>query len=643
MGANGGDILHANDRICAWLGYGNDELKARTLPEFLPMGQRLFWANHQVIAANIGGGAPEVSYDLRRADGDPFPALVTVEDFGDDTHLYVVYRAENRRKYERQLLEAKRAAEEAARFRTEFVNTVSHEIRTPIHAIVNMAGFLDGERMPRDQQEVLTQLRDASGYLLRLINDVLDLAKAEEKRTTVKVEPIDLRGLCEGLAATLEPSASAKGIALARDYDLPEPGAYELDGGKLAQVLSNLISNAIKFTDEGEVRLSARAESVPPSSGGETAGARLHFVVRDTGPGVAPEEAERIFEPFAQAGPQAGATGTTGLGLSISRRIVEAFGGELRLERTPGHGAAFSFAFEAAKASGPLAPVPRVAHGEPAESSQSLAGLRILHADDNATNRFIARRHLRGQRVDLHEAHDGLAAVEMARATRFDAVLLDIRMPRMGGIDAAREIRRDPTYANVPVIAISAGSLRLDPTHARRLFDGYLAKPYTARQLIDLLTDQIVARGDAGDTVTSTRSSTAGAPADAPPAPAPTGGESAAGRSPTIDFTSLREEFADEDEREEYVEFVTVMRDDLAGAAPQFVAAVRDGDVAHVADERHRLQTILRTLRPEPLTALVKGTSEPLRDTDRESAAEALAIAFADAINRLDGELGAQT
>ena len=634
MDAATGHILEANGRLCTWLRRTPEELCALTFAELLPMGQRLFWANKQLVGAYVDGEAAEVMYDLARGDGATLTALVTAEAIDDARHVYLVSRAERRKRYEEQLRAAKRQAEDAARFRRDFVNTVSHEIRTPIHAITNLVSFLDPDvegasdaaAAALDQREIVEELRTSTTYLLRLVNDVLDLAKAEEGKIVLRPEPTDVTAVCEAAAQALAPTANAKGLRLEVRSGLASAARYVLDASKLRQVLLNLLGNGVKFTEEGGVTLVV--EEVPPAAAGGVGEAGvdavegdavagevvLRFRVSDTGPGVSEWDATRIFEPFEQTGKQAGATGSTGLGLAISRRLVETFGGTLTLESVVGEGSTFAFDVparkEAAAADRPAdAPAPIVSTWAPtpaATPADPLARMRVLHADDNATNRFIARRHLRRLDVDLTEVADGVEATAAAAAADFDVILLDIRMPNMDGPAAAAAIRTFPHHRRTPIYALSAGSTSRDGERIGEPFAGLLRKPYTAAGLRDVLLRALDARA-----------------------------------ADVIDLAALREGvFGSEVDDTELRAFLTIVRDDLRGHREQIVAAVREGEDAIVDELHHKLQTPVRALRPRGLeVALDAARAGGVTAEARQRLALSLDAAFAQVIEALGAEL----
>ena len=568
--------------MCEWLGHGCEEILGRTFPDFLPIGQKLFYANHQALSEEIGGAAQELSYDLRCADGGLLPILLTSETLDDGRQVYVLYRAENRRRYERQLLEAKKQADHAVKSRTDFVNTVSHEVRTPIHAIMSMVDLLRLEGVSEDQAEVIANLRKASEYLLGLVNDILDLSKAESRKLVLRPTPTHLEDLCDGILETLRSNAKTKGLRLLGRYDSGLDGRFALDAGKVRQILTNLIGNAIKFTVEGSVTLRVSYEGTL-TEGQPT---DLSFEVVDTGVGIAPEDLDRIFRPFEQTGRDvAGDVKGTGLGLAISRHLVAAFGGELKVHTSTDEGSTFYFAIPALY----LGPT-QVESGEdvrvPVSTENILRGMRVLHADDNATNRYIARRHLSTWGADFKEASGGQEAVDIARQYDFDVILLDLRMPELNGAEAAAAIRQLPNHRETKIFAISAGSLpdsMQTPEH--RVFAGLLHKPYAAGQLLALLqgiedTHQVVR--------------------PLPMAPVEMREDDYA-----IDLAELMSDFTEEEDEEEFRGLIQLMLSDLMRSRVNIVQAIAGGETDFVEDEHHRLKTTLRMLNPEPLTALI--------------------------------------
>jgi PAS domain S-box-containing protein len=385
---------------------------------------------------------------------------------------------------EAALARARDAAEAASRAKTDFLANTSHEIRTPMNAILGMAELLAETPLNEEQREYVRTFQRAGDTLLALINDVLDLSKVEAGQLELERVAFYLDELVEHIADVLAVRAHAKGLELFV-HVLPDvPTRVTGDPPRLRQVLVNLLGNAIKFTDVGEVGL--RVELDP--EGTDTATVR--FSVSDTGIGVPADKQDEIFASFVQA--DASTTrrhGGTGLGLSISSRIVELMGGRIRVRSQLGKGSTFSFSI-------PLE-APPGAGARPPGPSLDIQGWRVLVADDNATNRLILRQFLTAFGATVFEAKDGLEAVSAIQAARdrrqaFRLLLLDGRMPGLDGFDVATRLRDISHVLNETVVMITSDSRAGDVARARELgLAAYLVKPIKRAELIRTIASVI--------------------------------------------------------------------------------------------------------------------------------------------------------
>ncbi len=385
---------------------------------------------------------------------------------------------------QRALEQAKREAEDNAQAKETFLARMSHEIRTPLNGVLGMASLLHKTALTPQQTEYLHAMQQAGQHLLHLLNDVLDMAKITAQHLHLNTASFNLAEVLQRAGQAVAAVAETRGLALTVQPLAPAALAVVGDAYRLHQVLLNLLANAIKFTERGEVRLGV--DIVRETS----AELDLRFWVRDTGIGIPPDEQAHIFDAFAQASPDTSTRfGGTGLGLAISQQLIGQMGGVLRMCSEVGVGSTFAFRLRLLRA----APArPADAAPRPVRSFEALRGLRVLLAEDNLVNQWIARVVLEHWGVQVQAVPNGIEAFALLREQAFDAAILDIRMPGLSGVEVTAALRGlfNPERANIPIIALTANAFESERlTYIAAGMNACLTKPYEEADLCQLLLE----------------------------------------------------------------------------------------------------------------------------------------------------------
>jgi PAS domain S-box-containing protein len=488
-------------------GYAADEMVGRKINLLMPEPHRD--THDEYIARYLRTGEARImgrgrELEGRRKDGSVFPLELGVSELraqGKRRFIGIIRDISQRKAAEQALAreramleirvrertetltrinaELERTREEAlqaARAKSEFLANMSHEIRTPMNAVIGMTGLLRETPLSREQRDYLETIAISGETLLTVINDILDFSKIESGRLELEQQPFEVAACIEEAFDLLAPKALEKGLDLLYAVGTDVPPFIVGDVTRVRQILANLVGNAIKFTDHGEVLVSVSL------AGQENARVSLEFAVRDTGIGIPPDKLDRLFKAFSQADTSTTRKyGGTGLGLVISDRLAKMMGGSMRVVSEPGRGSTFYFTIATTRA--PVSPAKRYLRGGLPE----LRGKRVLIVDDNPTNLRILSDQLRLWGLLPLAARSGAEALELLeREPGFDLALLDFHMPEMDGIELARRIRYLERVQAPPLVLISSAPAEGE---ARDLFAALLAKPVKQSLLFDTLNE----------------------------------------------------------------------------------------------------------------------------------------------------------
>lgn len=478
-----GLIVKVNQTFLTWTGHTREALVGRKrFRELLAVAGRIFHETHYAPLLQMQGFVHELSLDLRCTNGRPLPALINSVQVRDAlgrprSVRTTVFNMTDRKRYERELLLARRKAEQLAQAKASLLATLSHEIRNPLNAITAATRLMGMTPLSDKQEKYLRILGSSSGNLLAMVNDILDWSKIEAGKLSLEQREFDPRELISGIVNGQSARAEEKKLLLQVELDARLPSCLLGDPVKLGQILTNLLSNALKFTEKGAVRLAVVVRAR------EGDACELSFQVSDTGIGISQDRIAAIFEEYTQANYDIGMKyGGTGLGLTISRKLLELHGSRMVVTSEVGKGTCFSFDLRLKVGAGPSDTAP-----DRALPTQVLRGLRVLVVEDSEVNTYVLARWFEQWGVVFDAVRNGQQAVERLREGDYELVLMDLHMPGLGGFDAVRVIRQlpDERLRKLPIIAISASARAWQ--EGRILASGFtdfIGKPFDADVLL---------------------------------------------------------------------------------------------------------------------------------------------------------------
>ena len=477
-----GRLVFMNEPLLKIYGLELEQVKGRTVSDWALRPSEIIQHDQEVLSTKRVHQYEEI---IPAKDGREYHWLtLRFPLFEPDGQVFlgmVALDISDRKRAEQALQQAKDMAEAASRAKSEFLANMSHEIRTPLNGVVGMTELALGTDLTYEQQEYLETVKSSADALLTVINDILDFSKIEAGKIDLEMIDFDVREVLEITMKMLAVRADEKRIELLCELGPEIPEAVRGDSTRLRQIIVNLVGNAIKFTNEGEVALKVHADS-----GGEE-GSRLHFTVSDTGIGIPPEKQKVIFEPFTQADSSTTRKfGGTGLGLSISIRLVEMMGGKMWVESKPGQGTKFHFTL-------PLIPAKHRVELAPLPQSDLLQGVRVLVVDDNHTNRRILEAMLKRWGMIPTPVGSGAdAIVELLDAAstgrQYGLIISDLLMPRMDGFEFIEHVRRRPELSTATIMMLTSAGRRGDAARCDALGIGaYLMKPVRQSELCEAI------------------------------------------------------------------------------------------------------------------------------------------------------------
>jgi PAS domain S-box-containing protein len=481
-----GRIVAMNDTELKWLGYTREEVVGKLLIYDVLEEETAKSVRENFPTFKKNGFIKERRLIMRTKTGITFPVVLNSVAIYDQDGNYVASRSTifditEQQKAETALKEARQQAIESANVKEQFLANMSHEIRTPINSVIGFTNLLQKTSMAEEQQQFVNLIQSASENLLTIINDILDISKIEAGMLRIEKNPFSLRGLCNSIETMFYHKAREKNLSFSLNIQDNIPDTLTGDAVRLTQIMVNLISNAIKFTQKGGISINIT------TLGQISDNVRLRFSVKDNGIGIPVDKLDAIFERFQQGETDTTRKyGGTGLGLSIVRNLVQLQGGQIEVDSDPGKGTEFVFEIEYS-----LVPVGVALASSLSEKAEISAGAfpdaRILVVEDNAMNQLLIKFTFQSWKINYELADNGVKAIEWLQRDKFDLVLLDIQMPLMDGYATSQAIRKE-LKSDIPIIAMTAHALAGEREKClSHGMNDYISKPIHEKELYGLL------------------------------------------------------------------------------------------------------------------------------------------------------------
>ena len=479
-----GKLISVNPATQHALQYTQEEMVGKSIREFVPLEQQSQFDTNYLAVINKNGRSQGV-FSVISKSGKKIYLLYQnykVEEPGLEAYIIGFSQDITQRILaEQELLQAKKITEDSAKAKETFLANMSHEIRTPMNGILGIAGLLGKTTLDAQQQNYLKIIQDSANNLLAIVNDILDLEKIEAGKIQLEEIPFNVSDKIMITLQSFTFKAEEKNIQLSYKNQLPATLQVKGDPYRLAQVLNNFLSNALKFTEQGAVTLVTKIKFDKEDW------AAIEFMVEDSGIGIPSDKIKSIFDPFVQANTNTTRKyGGTGLGLSICKNLIEMQGGELWVESTENKGTSFRFIIPYKKCDA----APLQSETPLAINYNSLGNCKVLVAEDVELNQFLARHIMESWGFEVVIADNGKKAVDALLQKDFDLILMDIQMPEMDGMEATQQIRKmeDPKKAAIPIIALTANALKGDSEkYMEAGMNDYLSKPFTEENLFTVI------------------------------------------------------------------------------------------------------------------------------------------------------------